>query len=78
MASRRRSTAPAPAAVEPVEAPQGAHFTECPPDYGRDEAFQRMYAATAKTDEAWDEFRAGWLDLSESDYQARRAAEGDA
>ena len=24
-----------------VEAPQGAHFTECPPDYGRDEAFQR-------------------------------------
>ena len=61
-----------------VEAPGGAHFTECPPDYGRDEAFQRMYAATAKTDEAWDEFRAGWLDLSESDYQARRAAEGDA
>ena len=61
-----------------VEAPGGAHFTECPPDYGRDEAFQKMYAATAKTDEAWDEFRAGWLDLSESDYQARRAAEGDA
>ena len=61
-----------------VEAPGGAHFTECPPDYGRHEAFQKMYAATAKTDEAWDEFRAGWLDLSESDYQARRAAEGDA
>ena len=27
-----------------VEAPRGAHFTECPPDYGRDEAFQREYA----------------------------------
>ncbi len=59
-----------------VEAPGGAHFTECPPDYGRDEAFQRAYAATAKTDEAWDEFKTGWLDLSESEYQARRAAEG--
>ena len=29
-----------------IEAPGGAHFTECPPDYGRDEAFQREYAAT--------------------------------
>ena len=26
-----------------VEAPGGAHFTECLPDYGRDEAFQREY-----------------------------------
>ena len=24
-----------------IEAPGGAHFTECPPDYGRDEAFQQ-------------------------------------
>lgn len=31
-----------------VEAPLGAHFTECLPDYGRDEEFQREYAATAK------------------------------
>lgn len=31
-----------------VEAPLGAHFTECAPDYPRDEAFQREYAATAK------------------------------
>jgi glutaconate CoA-transferase subunit A len=31
-----------------IEAPLGAHFTECPPDYSRDEAFQREYAATAK------------------------------
>ena len=28
-----------------VEAPHGAHFTECVPDYGRDEAFQKEYAA---------------------------------
>ncbi|CAN5604769.1 CoA transferase subunit A [soil metagenome] len=46
-----------------IEAPNGAHFTECLPDYGRDEAFQKKYAATAKSDEAWDEFRAEFLDL---------------
>ena len=28
-----------------VEAPNGAHFTSCAPDYERDEAFQRAYAA---------------------------------
>ena len=32
-----------------VEAPNGAHFTECVPDYGRDEAFQKEYAATARS-----------------------------
>ena len=40
-----------------VEAPNGAHFTECPPDYGRDEAFQKEYAATASSAELWDAFR---------------------
>ncbi len=54
-----------------VESPNGAHFTECPPDYGRDEAFQKRYAATAKSDEAWDEFRAEFLDLDEAGYQAK-------
>jgi glutaconate CoA-transferase, subunit A len=54
-----------------VETPNGAHFTECPPDYARDEAFQREYAATAKSDEAWDAFRAKYLDVSEADYQLR-------
>ena len=28
-----------------VETPHGAHFTACVPDYGRDEAFQKEYAA---------------------------------
>ena len=45
-----------------VEAPRGAHFTECPPDYDRDEAFQRQYAATAKDPEAWDAFRQKFLE----------------
>lgn len=58
-----------------IEAPGGAHFTECPPDYGRDEAFQKEYAATASSPEAWDEFRRRWLELeTEADYQAAVAA----
>ena len=57
-----------------VEAPGGAHFTECPPDYGRDEGFQRQYAATARDPEAWTRFKADWLDLPSNDvYQARLA-----
>ena len=50
----------------------GAHFTECPPDYGRDEAFQKEYAATAKDPEHWARFRADWLELeSHEAYRAK-------
>ena len=60
-----------------IEAPHGAHFTECPPDYGRDEAFQREYAATARDPEAWDTFRADWLELeSHEAYRAKLAERG--
>jgi glutaconate CoA-transferase, subunit A len=53
-----------------IEAPNGAHFTECPPDYGRDEAFQKEYAGTARTAEAWQEFKTRYLDLdNEAEYQ---------
>jgi glutaconate CoA-transferase subunit A len=53
-----------------IEAPGGAHFTECPPDYPRDEAFQKEYAATAKDPEAYQAFKAKYLDLSsEGEYQ---------
>lgn len=52
-----------------VEAPGGAHFTECPPDYARDEAFQREYAATAKDPDAFAAFRAKYLEVSEDEYQ---------
>jgi glutaconate CoA-transferase subunit A len=58
-----------------VEAPGGAHFTSCVPDYERDEAFQKAYAASAKSPEAWAEFKAAWLDLSEPEYQEKRLAE---
>ena len=61
-----------------VEAPGGAHFTSCTPDYERDEAFQREYAASAKTPEDWEAFRTGWIDLSEDEYQQRRNQGGEA
>ncbi|HLT15735.1 MAG TPA: CoA-transferase [Acidimicrobiales bacterium] len=54
-----------------IEAPGGAHFTSCVPDYDRDEAFQAQYVASARSPESWAEFKAAWLDLSEADYQER-------
>ena len=57
-----------------VHAPNGAHPTSCDPDYPRDEAFQREYALTAREPEAWDAFRAEWIDLPEADYQRKVAA----
>lgn len=61
-----------------VEAPMGAHFTECPPDYGRDEAFQKEYAATARDPDAWAQFRADWLELeSHEAYRAKLEERGD-
>jgi glutaconate CoA-transferase subunit A len=53
-----------------IEAPNGAHFTSCEPDYPRDEAFQRGYVAAAKDPVAWKEFEARYLNGSEADYQA--------
>lgn len=53
-----------------VEAPGGAHFTSCVPDYPRDEEFQRRYVAAAADPQAWDAFVAAYLSGSEADYQA--------
>jgi glutaconate CoA-transferase subunit A len=52
-----------------IEAPRGAHFTSCDPDYPRDEAFQTKYVASATSPEAWNEFRRSYLEGSEADYQ---------
>jgi glutaconate CoA-transferase subunit A len=49
--------------------PGGAHFTSCVPDYGRDEAFQAHYAASARSPEDWERFRGEFLDGDEADYQ---------
>ncbi|WP_432145721.1 CoA transferase subunit A [Streptomyces sp. bgisy084] len=48
-----------------VEAPHGAHFTSCVPDYGRDEAFQKLYATTP-----WAEFAERFLRGDEKSYQS--------
>ncbi|MBK6808925.1 MAG: CoA transferase subunit A [Sandaracinaceae bacterium] len=52
-----------------VHAPGGAHFTECPPDYERDEAFQKEYAASAKDAASWEAWKAKYLDVTEDEYQ---------
>jgi glutaconate CoA-transferase subunit A len=60
-----------------IEAPHGAHFTSCDPDYGRDEEFQREYATAAADAPAWADFCARYLDGDEAAYQAavaRRSA----
>ena len=57
-----------------VVRPGAAHFTSCVPDYERDEAFQKEYAAAARSPEAWVAFKAEWLDIDEDAYQAKVAA----
>jgi glutaconate CoA-transferase subunit A len=44
-----------------VEAPGGAAFTDCEPDYGRDEALQRAYAEAAADPEKWRAFAEKWV-----------------
>jgi glutaconate CoA-transferase subunit A len=54
-----------------IETRHGAHFTECPPDYPRDEAFQREYADASRDPAAWRSFAERYLALdSEDAYQA--------
>jgi len=55
------------------EAPNGAHFTFAG-GYGRDDAFQRHYAAAAKDTESWAAFVSEFLSGSEEDYQKAVAA----
>ncbi len=51
-----------------VEAPGGAHFTSCVPDYGRDEPFQRAYADAATDPETWRAFEQQYLHTDENGY----------
>ncbi|MEU7136359.1 CoA-transferase [Streptomyces sp. NPDC046261] len=57
-----------------VEAPGGAHFTSCAPDYERDEVFQAAYARAAADPGAWREFTERFLSGDEDDYRAAVAA----
>jgi len=53
-----------------VEAPGGAHFTDCSPDYPRDEVFQAHYARSARDPESWTEFASEFLSSDEAAFQA--------
>jgi glutaconate CoA-transferase, subunit A len=52
-----------------VATPHGAHFTSCVPDYDRDENFQRVYAESAASPQAWAAFRDTYLAGDEARYQ---------
>jgi glutaconate CoA-transferase, subunit A len=52
-----------------VEAPHGAHFTSCVPDYDRDEAFQRAYVEAAGDPDRWAAFSERFLERGEAGYQ---------
>jgi glutaconate CoA-transferase, subunit A len=58
-----------------AEVPGGAHFTSCPPDYERDEAFQKLYAGSGADAEAWKEFSERYVQVDDAGY---RAAVGEA
>lgn len=59
-------------AADAADQPDGRHgrrrgarwsrFHRVPPDYGRDEAAQKEYAATARDPDAFDAWLAAWLD----------------
>jgi glutaconate CoA-transferase subunit A len=59
-----------------IEAPHGAHFTSCVPDYHRDEEFQRLYVAAAGDPDRWAAFNDRFLAGSEAGYQRAVAARG--
>ncbi|MGZ4213846.1 MAG: CoA transferase subunit A [Actinomycetota bacterium] len=51
-----------------IEAPGGAHFTSCEPDYGRDETFQKLYAGSVG--DAWPGFYSRFVDVDEDGYRS--------
>jgi glutaconate CoA-transferase subunit A len=58
-----------------VEAPMGAHFTECPPDYERDEEFQRAYAESAKDADSYARFEEKFLRAESQEAYMRAVGE---
>ncbi|MFZ9675692.1 MAG: CoA transferase subunit A [Ilumatobacteraceae bacterium] len=52
-----------------IHAPNGAHFTTCEPDYGRDEAFQKAYVDAARDADSWKAFVDRFLSGDENTYQ---------
>ena len=57
-----------------IHAPNGAHFTTCEPDYGRDEAFQKAYVDAARDVDSWKAFSDRFLSGDENSYQSAVSA----
>ena len=51
-----------------VEAPWGAHFTGCAPDYRADLAHVQEYLGAARDRSAWHEYLERYVDVSETEY----------
>ncbi len=56
-----------------AEARGGAHFTANPPDYGRDELFQKEYAAAAADPSEWEAFATRYVYVDDDEYRAHLA-----
>lgn len=52
-----------------AEAPLGAHPTSASPDYQLDLKHIKTYVDSAASPEAWAEYKAKYIDVSEADYQ---------
>lgn len=52
-----------------AEAPLGAHFTSCEPDYPVPGRWLKEYAGAAKDPDAWSAYRARFVDVSDDDYR---------
>ena len=53
-----------------AEAPLGAHPSSADPDYQLDLKHIKAYVESAASPEAWAEYKAKYIDVSEADYQA--------
>ena len=51
-----------------VEAPFGAHPTSCSPRYGIDGEHLKIYSASAKGDDGWNDYRARFVDVDDRNY----------
>lgn len=53
-----------------AEAPLGAHPTSAAPDYQLDLKHIKTYVESAASPEAWADYKAAFIDVSEAEYQA--------
>ena len=53
-----------------AEAPLGAHPSSAAPDYQLDLGHLKTYVGSAASPEAWADYKAKFIDVSEADYQA--------